>query len=236
MAETNAYSDRHPEPTKENEKGKRELSLCLHAFPFSFLHSCILGLKASLSPPYGSCDFCVSRFQDTNGSGGRGSGWPRILFYLLLLLGPEVEEALKDPHLEEEGGRSNGGKAVLPWGTLWPPQEGTAPTSLHGNLPLLLLIHLVPHAELLPFHEPLPPGCPQPMTAPGRSSPMPHPPGCSSSCPVLLPAFPPFTAVTSGSCSEGSPHPPLFLFSSTFTDVSPQKISCMSHCILASAS
>lgn len=110
MAETNAYSDRHPEPTKENEKEKRELSLCLHAFPFSFLHSCILGLKASLSPPYGSCDFCVSRFQDTNGSGGRGSGWPRILFYLLLLLGPEVEETLKDPHLEEEGGRSNGGK------------------------------------------------------------------------------------------------------------------------------
>lgn len=142
MAETNAYSDRHPEPTKENEKEKRELSLCLHAFPFSFLHSCILGLKASLSPPYGSCDFCVSRFQDTNGSGGRGSGWPRILFYLLLLLGPEVEETLKDPHLEEERGRSNGGKAVLPWGTLWPPREGTAPTSLHGNLPLLLLICL----------------------------------------------------------------------------------------------
>lgn len=116
MAETNAYSDRHPEPTKENEKEKRELSLCLHAFPFSFLHSCILGLKASLSPPYGSCDFCVSRFQDTNGSGGRGSGWPRILFYLLLLLGPEVGETLKDAHLEEERGRSNGGKAVLPWG------------------------------------------------------------------------------------------------------------------------
>lgn len=56
-------------------------------------------------------------------------------------------------------------------GTLWQPPEGTAPTSLQGNLPLLhLLICLDPHTELLPFHQSLPAGCLQPVTAPGRSS------------------------------------------------------------------
>lgn len=121
MAEMNAYGDRHPELTKENEKEKSELSLCLNASPFSFLHSCILRLKASLSPPYGSCDFCISRFQDTNGSRGRGSGWPRILLYFLLL-GSEVEEILKDPHYGRRREiEAMGRKKCTHEGTLWCP-------------------------------------------------------------------------------------------------------------------